>query len=166
MTTSLWLMDNGFFAVRDSAYDTQPDTTNWTRLARYDETLHPVPHQKLSDNVKNATWANGQLTIGGQVAIDSAWIAARQTELTQAVNNATEDTSARATLLQLAENALTQIAADRAAIASGKVALANAATFAAAKPIMNGMLDIEDNVCNRQERIIKALRALLRNGLG
>jgi hypothetical protein len=92
MTTSLWLMDSGFLAVRDSAYDTQDDTATWQRIAVYDETAYPVIHQTLSDNVKNATWANGQLTINGQVVIDSAWIAARQAEITQAGNVASAKT--------------------------------------------------------------------------
>lgn len=101
MTTSLWLMDNGFFAVRDSAFDTQPDTANWTRLARYDETLHPVLHQRLSDNVKNAVWENGQLTIDGQAVIDSAWIAARQAELNTAQLEAAQVNTAKTTLQNL-----------------------------------------------------------------
>jgi hypothetical protein len=86
--------------------------------------------------------------------------------LTPAQQTATEDTSARANLLALAESALTQIAADRAAIAQGKVALATATTLGQVKPVMDGVLDRLDNVCNRQDREIRALRAMLRNGLG
>lgn len=95
MTTSLWLMDNGNFAVRDSIYDTQPDTATWTRLARYDETMYPVIHQKLCDNVKNATWNGTQLIIDGNVEIDGAWIVARQAELDTAQQISTDTKSLR-----------------------------------------------------------------------
>jgi hypothetical protein len=166
MTTSIWLMENGFFAVRDSTLDMQPDTATWQRIARYDEALHPVLHQKLSDNVKTAVWANGQLTIDSQVAIDSAWIQARQTELNTVTANKQADSSERAALLDLADAALTQIANDLTAIAQGKTAAQAATTLAQMRTIMLGMLDVQEHTVNRQQMIIKVERAIVRNGLG
>lgn len=151
-------IDDGIFAITPD-----PDTT---LVIQFAIDSYPTEYQHIADNSKAAFWDGANLQIDNVVYLDSAWIAARQAELTQAGNDATEDSSARDTLLDLAASALTQIAADRAAIASGKTALANAATLAAVKPIVDGMLDRLDNVCNRQDREIRALRAVIRNGLG
>lgn len=86
--------------------------------------------------------------------------------LTTAQQTRAEDTNARTTLLSLAESALTQIASDRAAIANGKTAAQAATTLAQMRTVIVGMLDVMDNTCNRQDREIRALRAIIRNGLG
>lgn len=72
-------------------------------------------------------------------------------ELTTEQQTQAEDISERATLLQQAAAALTQIEND-------ETALTAAASLAAVKPIVQNML-------NREERIIKALRAIIRSGL-
>lgn len=166
MTTTIWRMDNGFLAVRDSAYDTQPDTATWTPLAQYDEILHPVIHKKLSDNVKNATWdAQAQtLTINGAIEIDGVWIQARLAELNTASANKETDSSERAALLQIADNALLQIASDLTAIENGKTAAQTATTLAQMRTIILGMLDVQAHTVNRQDREIRVLRALVRSG--
>jgi hypothetical protein len=71
--------------------------------------------------------------------------------LTSKQQETATDTSERATLLQQAATALTQIESDKAALTA-------AASLAAVKPIVTNML-------NREERIIKALRAIIRSGL-
>jgi hypothetical protein len=164
----LILRVDGGISVYPDAMDTLPLTVGDVQIVAYSEPTYAALHQQMSEASKLLTWnaVTRAVALDGQVIIDSAWIDARQTENNTAQQNQQTDTSERATLLQLAESALTQIASDRAAIAQGKIALANAATFAAAKPIVNGMLDIEDNTLNRQEKLVKAVRAMLRNGLG
>lgn len=163
---SIYARQDGTIAhIVDSSFAITPDADT-TLVIRFSIDAYPAEYQHIAANSTAAFWDGANLQIDNVVYLSSVWIAARQNELTTAAGIIVEDTSERATLLQLADGALTQIAADRAAIAQGKVALANAATLAAVKPIVNGMLDIDDNTLNRQEKIIKALRALIRNGLG
>jgi hypothetical protein len=96
-----------------------------------------------------------------EAALDSA-NAAMATQ----VATATEDTNERATLLQQAAAALTQIGNDLTAIGNGKTAATNATTLAQMRTVVLGMLDVLEHQCNRDEREIKALRAIIRNGLG
>lgn len=108
--------------------------------------------------------------IGGNVDItpdtptlESALDAAIVTLTTEQANRAT-DTRERATLLDLAAAALTQIDNDKTAIANGKTAAQAATTLAQMRTILLGMLDIQGHTVNRQESEIKALRALIRSG--
>lgn len=162
----LFLMDTGSFAVWDSDMDAQPDPVSWTRLARYNETEYPVLHQKLSDNVKNATWnaETRELTINGVVEVNSVWIDAAEAAITAAIADEQTDASERATLLQQAEAALNQIESDKAAVATGKTAAAAATTLAQMRQIVLGILDVKEHQLNREERVIKALRAIIRSG--
>lgn len=75
------------------------------------------------------------------------------------------DSGERATLLQQADNALTQITNDLAAIAQGKTAATNATTLAQMRTVILGMLDVMEHTCTRQDREIRVLRAIVRNGL-
>lgn len=109
-----FLMETGNFAVWGSDMGSEPDPVNWQRIARYNETLHPAIHQRLSDNVKNAVWSNGQLVINGQVVLDSAWIQARQAELDTAASNKATDANERAAMLAQVSDVITQLESDRA----------------------------------------------------
>lgn len=122
-----------------------------TLVARFDFSTYRALYQQLADNVKALRYTNGAIVQGENVILSSAWIAARETELTTLANNQSADSSERATLLAQAAAALTQIAND-------KTALQNALSVLDLKPILL-------NVLNRQEREIKALRAILRSGL-
>lgn len=164
----LFVTETGNLAVWGFTFDDQIPPETWSLIATYDEYEHPVLHQKLSDNVKNAAWnpVTRQLVINGEVVLNATWITAAENAVNAAIQNRATDNSERAVLLQQAEAALTQIATDRAAIASGKTALATATTLAQVKQIVNGMLDIDDNMLQQQARIIRVLRALVRSGLG
>ena len=167
MTTRYFQLASGTFAVWDSMMSGQAPKVGSTLITEYDETLYPVIHAQLNANTKTAIWNPilRTLTIDSVVVLDGAWIDAEANRLATLASNKTEDTSERAQLLSLAASALTQIANDRTAIATGKTALAAAATLAQVKPIVDGMLDRLDNICQRQERIVKALRAVIRSGL-
>jgi hypothetical protein len=164
----LILRPDGGLSVYPDAMDTLPLTVGDVQIVAYSEPTYAALHQQMSEASKLLTWnaVTRAVALDGQVIIDSAWIDARQTENNTAQQNQQTDTSERATLLQLAESALTQIANDRAAIVQGKIALANAATLAAVKPILDGMLDRMDNICNRQAMVIRVERAIVRSGSG
>lgn len=77
--------------------------------------------------------------------------------------NKIEDASERANLLTQYNAALNQIANDVSDTETGKTSLQNAATLAQVRPIVDGMLTILQHQLNREERVLKALRAVLRN---
>lgn len=164
----LFLMDTGNLAVWDDfMMANQPDPANWTNIVTYDETAHPVLHQKLQDNVKRATWnaQTQELTINGVVEINAAWISAAEGAINTAVANKSTDASDRNTLLQQVATALNQLESDRAAVATGKTTATAATTLAQMRQVVLGMLDIKEHQLNREERVIRALRAIVRNGL-
>lgn len=97
-----FLMDTGNFAAWGNDMDNQATPVNWQQIARYDESKYAAIHQQLSDAVKHAVWGNNQLTIEGQVIIDSAWIQARENEL----NTAQAKAVARTLMLSDAKNYL------------------------------------------------------------
>ncbi len=165
MIARIYARQNGTLAhVWDDDYGTPEENT--TLAARFFIADYPAIYQQIADNVKAVLFTNGNLMQGETVIVDSVWITARIAEITQAETIETTDLSEREQLLNLAEIAITNIASDRQAIATGLTALAAATTLAQVKPIVQGMLSIQDNTLNRQDRVIKALRAVLRSGLG
>lgn len=163
----IFVQDNNTIAVWGDMFNAEPDPANWTRIARYIESGYAALHQQMSEDTTLLSWnaTTQELSRNSVVIIDSAWIAARQAELTQAENVVTEDASERATLLSLYNAAMTQIGNDQTAITNGKTALVAATTLAQVKPIVDGMLTILEHIVNRDERELKALRAILRSGL-
>jgi hypothetical protein len=85
-------------------------------------------------------------------------------EITQSENVATEDESERATLLSQYNAAITQIGNDQASIANGKTAMQGVPN-SVTRTVILGMLDVMEHIVNRDERELKALRAILRSGL-
>lgn len=155
--------------IRHIFTDTRPDSPDegTVRVVRFDIAAHSQAYNVISGMVKNVRHMNDSLVLllpSGDTAtiVDSAWIAARNAEVDAHETEQTNDVTARTQLLLTAMNALTQIDADRTAIATGRTAAQNASTLAQMRQIMLGMLDVMDNTCQRQAGVIKALRAEVR----
>lgn len=133
-------------------------------VARFLLSGHEAILERLSDT-KAVRWQNGELVIGAEVVASAAWIAAREAEIISTAQIENEDTSERAQLLTLAAAALAQIADDRLAIANGITAASAATTLSQMRTIILGMLTGMDNICQRQDREIRAIRAVIRSGL-
>lgn len=94
--------------------------------------------------------------------LDAIIAAHDHTALTLDQQNKIEDNANLSDLLSLYNAGLTQIANDQDDISTGKTALANATTLVQVKPIVDGMLDLMQRQLNREERTLKALRAVVR----
>lgn len=68
--------------VWDMDYGAPDEDT--TLIVQFDMDTYLSIYQQIADNVKDVLYTNGNLQIGEVVIVDSTWIAARQTELTQA----------------------------------------------------------------------------------
>jgi 5-deoxy-D-glucuronate isomerase len=125
---------------------------------------NPVNIEALRDTVQvtypQASWGDSGFRIHNitpeneatvSMALDTIILAHNAATLTTSQQEAATDSGERATLLQQAVSALVQIENDKAALVA-------AGSLAAVKPIVQNML-------NREERIVKALRAIIRNGL-
>lgn len=77
---------------------------------------------------------------------------------------ALDDATNRQELIAQYFVALSQILNDKDDINTGKTALQNAVTLAQVKPVVDGMLTIMQRQLIREERTIKAIRAVIRNG--
>jgi hypothetical protein len=82
----LFLLVENVFAVYPDAFDTIPAPQDAVLIARYSEATYTELHQLMSVNVHLLNWnpVAEELKLGDDVLIDSVWIQARESELTQA----------------------------------------------------------------------------------
>lgn len=85
------------------------------------------------------------------------------TELTLEQQAKIEDATERQNLLTQYNAALVQIANDVSDTETGETALQSATTLAQVKPIVAGMLTLFQHQLQREARMLKALRAVLRD---
>lgn len=124
-----------------------PANTNYDKLYEDIQAQYPgaiMTRRELTLEVSHANADSGVLDDIIRVHNPATLTTAQQTQAT--------DGTSRTDLLAQAAAGIQQIADDRTALAA-------ATTLAQVRPIV-------DNILVRQERIIKALRAVLRSGLG
>jgi hypothetical protein len=81
---SVYARQDGTIAhVADSTFPITPDPDT-TRVIQFSIDAYPVEYQHISDNSKTAFWDGANLQIDSVVYLNAAWVAARQTEITQA----------------------------------------------------------------------------------
>jgi hypothetical protein len=127
-----------------------------TRVARFDTAAYPQYYNVISGMVQYVRFVEGALVLehpilGTSTIATAQWIADREAEILAIEADDTADVNGRADLLAQAANALTQIASDRTVIAGSNIP-------APVKAVM-------DNMLVREDRIIRALRAVIRSGL-
>ena len=79
----IFIQDDGLIAVWGDWLNNQSIPEKWTLLAEYDEQIHQTIPDTLSRESASVSWnsATQELTINGEVVIDSTWIANAEAEL-------------------------------------------------------------------------------------
>lgn len=164
MIAQIYARNDGTIAhVADDSLPLTPDMSV-TLIIQFDATIYSTEYQHIADKSKGALWDGANLLIDGAVYLDALWIATRQAELTQAETIETEDTTERSTLLSQYNAAVTQIGNDLADVVAGQTAMQTQPN-SVTKSVILGVLTILQHQLNREERELKALRAILRSGL-
>lgn len=84
MIAQIYARQDGTIAhVADNSFSITPDPDT-TLVIEFDAATYSTEYQHIADNSKAAFWDGANLQINSAVYLDSAWIAARQAELTQA----------------------------------------------------------------------------------